>query len=173
MTPEQIAAAEAAANIEIAAAIDVLCKVPTKSTAHMDEQERRDGLGVMLADLFTLARRDGCIAAAWAYEFACEMARKLDATRDDGAAVDEAWLDEVFDVRSRYQVTAFSSCWRLGDYRGNNHKLQIRLHRDSDTGRIGYCRLETRDGVSVCDISIRDQVRSLLKGININISAGA
>jgi len=101
------------------------------------------------------------------------LLQHLDATRDDVAAVDEAWLDEVFDVRSRYQVTAFSSCWRLGDYRGNNHKLQIRLHRDSDTGRIGYCRLETRDGVSVCDISIRDQVRSLLKGININISAGA
>lgn len=45
-----------------------LSHVATPSTKHMDREERRDGIEVMLSDLNQLARRDGCIAAAWALE---------------------------------------------------------------------------------------------------------
>jgi len=46
-----------------------LAKMPTRSTAHMVDWEREEGIQQMLADLQELARRDGCIAAAWAVEF--------------------------------------------------------------------------------------------------------
>lgn len=64
------------ANRRISAAVVALKRIPTKSTGHMDEDERGAAVGQMLADLYTLAVNDGCIAAAWAYEFACETAEK-------------------------------------------------------------------------------------------------
>lgn len=45
-----------------------LAAVPTKSTAHMELQERIDGIEQMLDDLARLAAVDGCISAAWALE---------------------------------------------------------------------------------------------------------
>lgn len=49
---------------------------PTKSTAHMNEPERRSGIFQMLADLDQLAKRDGCVAAAWALEYLQEANRE-------------------------------------------------------------------------------------------------
>ena len=59
---------ETEATIAICAAAERLAKSPTKSTAHMAMSERTDGIRQMLLDLYKLADRDGCIAAAWAYE---------------------------------------------------------------------------------------------------------
>ena len=72
MTDEQ----KKTATARIKAAVVALGRMPTKSTEHMEEDERRHAIGQMLADLYTLAVNDGCIAAAWAYEFACETAEK-------------------------------------------------------------------------------------------------
>ena len=46
-----------------------LAHKPTKSTRDMDWESRCDGIRQMLVDLHTLARVDGCIAAAWACEW--------------------------------------------------------------------------------------------------------
>ena len=72
MTEEQ----KTTANKRISAACPVLGRMPTKSTEHMGQDEREAVIGQMLADLYTLAVNDGCIAAGWAYEFAGETAEK-------------------------------------------------------------------------------------------------
>lgn len=72
MTPEQ----KTTANQRISAACPVLGRMPTKSTEHMGEDELEAAIGQMLADLYSLAVNDGCIAAGWAYEFACQTAEK-------------------------------------------------------------------------------------------------
>ena len=46
-----------------------IAATPTKSTLHMSESERQSGVLQMLADLDELAKRDGCVAAAWALEY--------------------------------------------------------------------------------------------------------
>lgn len=46
-----------------------LAKYPTKSTKHMEEDERAEGIEQMLKDLLALAHNDGCIAAAWTVEW--------------------------------------------------------------------------------------------------------
>jgi hypothetical protein len=50
-----------------------IAKIPTTSTKYMCYEERLEGINQMLADLNTLARRDGCIAAAWVLEFLDEF----------------------------------------------------------------------------------------------------
>lgn len=47
---------------------DRLAKHPLNSYRHMSHEELAAGIKQMLADLDTLAMRDGCIAAAWAVE---------------------------------------------------------------------------------------------------------
>ena len=46
-----------------------LAKMPTASTRDMHMADRCNGIHQMLCDLNQLARKDGCIAAAWALEF--------------------------------------------------------------------------------------------------------
>lgn len=57
------------------AAADQLSLIDIKSTRHMEHDERADGIEVMLDDLHLLATRDGCIAAAWAWEILTTMAK--------------------------------------------------------------------------------------------------
>lgn len=45
-----------------------LARIPAKSTANMETQERENAIWQMMADLKKLANDDGCIAAAWAFE---------------------------------------------------------------------------------------------------------
>lgn len=54
---------------EIRLAAMACAERPTKSTAHMSLDEREAGIGQMLRDLHRLATEDGCIAAAWAFEY--------------------------------------------------------------------------------------------------------
>lgn len=83
------------ANRRISAAVVALKRMPTQTTGHMDEDERGAAVGQMLADLYTLAANDGCVAAGWAYEFACEVAEKsarVTAERDAFKAACETML---------------------------------------------------------------------------------
>jgi len=57
------------ASRTIYAAARHLKHVPTKTTRHMDAEERVAVVIQMLVDLYALARNDGCVAAGWAYEF--------------------------------------------------------------------------------------------------------
>lgn len=57
------------ANAEIEAALPYLTSVDRPSTRHMGQEEREAAIGQMLVDLWMLAKNDGCIAAAWAFEF--------------------------------------------------------------------------------------------------------
>ena len=57
---------------------EYLSTIPTISTKHMEQAEREAGIQTMLNDLFHLADRDGCIAAAWALEIIAELYRKLE-----------------------------------------------------------------------------------------------
>ena len=50
-----------------------LADLPTKSTIKMTYEERLASIETMLSDLNQLARKDGCIAAAWALEFLEEI----------------------------------------------------------------------------------------------------
>lgn len=61
------------ASAEIEAALPALVEFDMPSTRHMDRDEREAAIGQMLADLFLLAKNDGCIAAAWAYEFCTNL----------------------------------------------------------------------------------------------------
>ncbi len=61
------------ANAEIEAALPVLVGFDMPSTRHMSQGEREDAIGQMLADLWMLAKNDGCIAAAWAYELCVNL----------------------------------------------------------------------------------------------------
>lgn len=45
-----------------------LATIATRSTAHMETDERAACIGTMLSDLEQLATLDGCIAAAWSIE---------------------------------------------------------------------------------------------------------
>jgi hypothetical protein len=63
---------------EVRNSAESLSKIPTKSTAGMHETDRVNGIEQMLVDLRQLAEGDGCIAAAWAYELATEVAAELD-----------------------------------------------------------------------------------------------
>ena len=53
--------------------VQILSRVPTPSTRHMDPAEREAGIATMLSDLHRLASEDGCIAAAWALEMVDEV----------------------------------------------------------------------------------------------------
>lgn len=64
-------------RIDAQAAAETLSLFPTTSTKHMWHEEREDGVRQMLLDLHRLATDDGCIAAAWAFEFAVETAKRL------------------------------------------------------------------------------------------------
>lgn len=88
-------------------------------------------------------------------------------TTNEIAAIDEAFFDEVLSPSSRWQGTDWSKCWRIGDWRNNRSVLQVRLCRDSSTMRIGYCRLEFRDGTPLADIATQEQFASLLSGLGI------
>lgn len=57
------------------------------STARMDPEERADGVRQMLEDLTMLARRDGCVAAAWALEVLLADKPALSAALDEGYAM--------------------------------------------------------------------------------------
>jgi hypothetical protein len=63
------------ADLKIAA--DRLGHLKTKSTKHMGTDERSAACEQMLLDLDMLARRDGCIAAAWALEWIVEATERL------------------------------------------------------------------------------------------------
>ena len=54
---------------EIQQAATLLSREVRESTQHMSNGERAQGIEQMLRDLLELARNDGCVAAAWAYEF--------------------------------------------------------------------------------------------------------
>ena len=75
MTEEE----KADASRAIYEAVRHLKHVPTKTTRHMDAEERRAVVTQMLVDLYTLAVTDGCVAAGWAYEFALSVADNLHA----------------------------------------------------------------------------------------------
>lgn len=62
---------------EVKAAAESLATRPTKSMEAMHVEDRANGIEQMLLDLRKLAEADGCIAAAWAYEFALEIAAEL------------------------------------------------------------------------------------------------
>lgn len=49
--------------------VNVLADKPTTSTKTMCREDRANGIRQMLEDLQMLAKNDGCIAAAWAFEF--------------------------------------------------------------------------------------------------------
>lgn len=68
---------------------DRLANKPTKSTAHMAHEERRDGIFTMLSDLTRLAVGDGCVAAGWALELIQENLHTL--CRKPYPAEDEAY----------------------------------------------------------------------------------
>lgn len=53
---------------------EALATVPAPSTKHMEREEREQSVWQMLADLWRLAKSDGCIAAAWALEILGELA---------------------------------------------------------------------------------------------------
>ncbi len=55
----------------------VLATKSTPSTVHMAPEEREDAICTMLSDLDLLAANDGCIAAAWALEFALATAADI------------------------------------------------------------------------------------------------
>lgn len=59
---------------------EILAEPATTSTRHMEHSERVDGIAQMLADLDALAKKDGCIAAAWVVEFLDERFPKPEAT---------------------------------------------------------------------------------------------
>lgn len=58
------------AAAEIEASVSFLAGIEMPSTKHMEQGEREDAIEQMLRDLWMLAKNDGCIAAAWAFEFA-------------------------------------------------------------------------------------------------------
>lgn len=47
--------------------------ISCESTKHMEYTERLGGVRQMMVDLKQLAERDGCIAAAWAYDLLREL----------------------------------------------------------------------------------------------------
>jgi hypothetical protein len=55
---------------------DILAENPTASTKSMHITDRCNGIHQMLCDLNQLARKDGCIAAAWALEFVSMVAEQ-------------------------------------------------------------------------------------------------
>ena len=55
---------------------EILARKPTPSTKSMHIVDRCNGVHQMLMDLQELAKRDGCIAAAWALEFAVMIAEQ-------------------------------------------------------------------------------------------------
>ena len=55
---------------------EILAKLPTASTKAMHIVDRCNGIHQMLCDLNQLARKDGCIAAAWALEFVSMVAEQ-------------------------------------------------------------------------------------------------
>jgi hypothetical protein len=61
----------------VTAAARQLAQRPTPSNRHMEHLERAKCIRVMLEDLHLLASRDGCIAAAWALEFALASAATI------------------------------------------------------------------------------------------------
>ena len=71
----------AQASKEIAAALPFLCGLEMPSTKHMEPGEKEDAIAQMLVDLHRLADEDGCIAAAWAFEFATNLRTALSASR--------------------------------------------------------------------------------------------
>lgn len=61
--------------------LNELARIDCPSYRHMEEQERADGILTMLNDLNQLARRDGCIAAAWALEMIQAMHAEVERLR--------------------------------------------------------------------------------------------
>lgn len=55
---------------------EILAKMPTASTKAMHIVDRFNGIDQMLKDLQELAKSDGCIAAAWAFEFVSMIAEQ-------------------------------------------------------------------------------------------------
>jgi hypothetical protein len=55
---------------------EILAKTPTASTNTMHITDRFNGIHQMLLDLNELAKRDGCMAAAWALEFVSMVAEQ-------------------------------------------------------------------------------------------------
>ena len=147
---------------DLRAAAERLAQTPTYSTRHMAVEERADGITQMLVDLQRLAVADGCVAAAWAYEFAQAVAAEHPA--DDAIAVDEAWLRSV---GFSEVVTRWSDVW-LGLESGGGI-----LEVLSD-GSIGYVQNpRTDDEVYVCipgKQSTRGHVRRLCKALGVTLS---
>ena len=56
-------------------AVTALAQFKTDSTKHMERDERAIGVETMLSDLLQLAKNNGCIAAAWAYELLTTIAK--------------------------------------------------------------------------------------------------
>jgi hypothetical protein len=67
---------------------EILAKVPTQSTKAMHITDRCTGIHQMLCDLNQLARKDGCIAAAWALEFVSMVAEQEQAKERVGFSLD-------------------------------------------------------------------------------------
>lgn len=91
---------------ELAECARLMAIIPTESTKHMSQGERKDGILTMLGDLRRLAERDGCIAAAWAFEKLVAMHRP-----DDVLAIAECRStpeDRAEVVRLRRMLQAIS-----------------------------------------------------------------
>lgn len=54
-------------------AANSLAHIIVPSTKHMEHGERADCIETALDDLYRLAKADGCIAAAWAFELLTAM----------------------------------------------------------------------------------------------------
>jgi len=69
-------AAKGATTVNLEDIAETLAKKPTESTKSMHMADRCNGIHQMLCDLNQLARKDGCIAAAWALEFVSMVAEQ-------------------------------------------------------------------------------------------------
>lgn len=56
--------------------IEALADIPIPSTEYMCQEDKCGGVAQMIDDLETLARKDGCIAAAWALEVLREISKE-------------------------------------------------------------------------------------------------
>jgi len=75
---ERVTMPEEIENLTREEVINRLAKHPPDCYLNMAEVEYGDGVSTMLSDLEMLAKKDGCVAAAWALKFAEMVAEWCD-----------------------------------------------------------------------------------------------
>lgn len=96
-----------------------LASVRTKSTAHMETDERASCIGTMLDDLKQLARNDGCIAAAWAIEILPVLVEQLAPAANCGGPISAERMsgispEAIGRLVERYGEHAYPKCRLCG-----------------------------------------------------------